>query len=139
MQSEVKSAAGGAEKDREIWVGENRIYLGENDIYYITIVGEIDEKIALEFRNAIFEFNNRFGKKIRNSFIDINRARKVSSKARKILKGLSDDNEIGGGKSAFFGLHPVARVLASFFIGLSKDVNQRFFETKEEALEWLKE
>lgn len=139
MQNEVKSSAGGAEKDREIWVGKNRIYLGEDDIYHITVVGEIDERIALEFKETILKFNNSFGKKVRNSFIDINNARKVSSKARKIFKELSEDAEFGHGKSALFGMHPVARVLASFFIGFAKDKNARFFETKEKALAWLKD
>lgn len=126
------------ESDREILIGENRIYLGEDNILYITIVGEINDKIALEFKNTIFELNRRFGKKVRNSFIDINKAGKVSSEARKLFKELSEDTEIGGGKSAIFGLHPVARVIASFFIGISSHKHNRFFKTTEEALAWLK-
>ena len=51
------------EKKREILVGENSIRLGEDDIFYITLVGDIDEKLALEIREAIFELNRRFGKK----------------------------------------------------------------------------
>jgi hypothetical protein len=30
------------------------------------------------------------------------------------------------------------RVLASFFMGLSKNKNMRFFKAKEEALAWFK-
>ena len=32
------------EKDREIWVGKSRFYLGEDNIIYETVVGEQDEK-----------------------------------------------------------------------------------------------
>ncbi|GAH16624.1 unnamed protein product [marine sediment metagenome] len=32
------------EEDREIWVGENRLYLSEDNILYETVVGEQDEK-----------------------------------------------------------------------------------------------
>ncbi|MBE3140395.1 MAG: hypothetical protein IMZ53_07420 [Thermoplasmata archaeon] len=32
--------------EREIWVGENRMYLGEDNILYITLVGEMDEKMG---------------------------------------------------------------------------------------------
>jgi len=43
------------------------------------------------------------------------------------------------GKVAVFGLHPVARVIASFVMGVSKNKDMRFFKAKEEALAWLKE
>jgi len=42
-------------------------------------------------------------------------------------------------KAALIGLHPVARVLASFFIGFAKNRRTRFFKSKEEALLWFKE
>jgi hypothetical protein len=135
----IKKAGKMEEKDREIWIGENRLYFGEDDIIYITIVGEIDDKKASEIKMAILEFNRSFGKKIRKSLTDITMARKVSYKARRIFKELSEDDEIGGGKGAIFGLHPVARVLASFFIGGPKNQDQRFFKSKKEALAWLKE
>ncbi len=124
------------DKEREIMLGKNRIYLGEDDIFYLTLVGDIDEKMALEFKEVIFELNRRFGKKRRNSVIDINKAGNVSSEARRVFRELSEDDEIGSGKAAIFGMHPVARVIASFFIG-SRDKNQRFFKTREEAMVWL--
>ena len=42
-------------------------------------------------------------------------------------------------KIAIFGLNPVARVIASFIMGVAKKKDQRFFKTKEEALAWLKQ
>ena len=77
-------------------------------------------------------------KKRRNSLDDINKTGKVSSEARRIFRELTEDDEIGGGKGAIFGLHPVARVIASFFIG-SHNKNQRFFKAREEAMVWLGE
>jgi hypothetical protein len=43
------------------------------------------------------------------------------------------------GKMAYFGMHPVARVIASFMMGVTRKQNMRFFKTREEALAWLKE
>ena len=72
-----------------------------------------------------------------NVFIDLNKAGKGSPEARKIWKKLTENEKTG--RVAFFGLHPVARVLASFTMGVSKNKDMRFFKTREEALEWLKE
>lgn len=123
--------------DRTVHVGENIIHLGEDDMFYLTIVGEIDEEIASGFINAIGEIEKKIEEKKRNVFIDNNKAGKISSKARKIFHKL--DNREASGKVAIFGLHPVARVIASFYMGVSKNKKMRFFSNKEEALAWLKE
>ncbi len=47
-----------AEKDREIWVGENRFYLGEDNITYFFIVGELDENIAIACGEAFLKLIN---------------------------------------------------------------------------------
>ena len=44
--------------EREIWIGENRLYLGEDNIPYVTSVAEIDEKIATVLREAGAIFKN---------------------------------------------------------------------------------
>ena len=46
------------EKDREIWVGGNRLYLGEDSILYITNVGEVDEKTAIAVKEASDKLKN---------------------------------------------------------------------------------
>ena len=69
--------------------------------------------------------------------VDLNKAGQASSKARETFKGMSEDENVG--RVAIFGVHPVAKVLASFFMEVSKNRNIRFFKTKEAALEWLKE
>ncbi len=120
----------------EIWVGKNRIYLGEDNILNFINVGEIDEKIALESYEAMLKLMN-MGEGEVDFLIDVNKGGKTSSKARKILQEFTKKNIQG--KLALWGLHPVARVLASFFMGITQKEEMRFFKTKDEALKWLKE
>ena len=72
-----------------------------------------------------------------NVLVDLNKAGKPTSEARKIGKERLEEE--GVGKVALFGLHPVARVLASFVMGVSKKEDMKFFKTKEEAIAWFKE
>jgi len=122
--------------EREVWVGENRMYLGEDNIIYETLVGEQDEKTVL----AIYEASNRLTNMAEGKvsiLVDLNKAGQTSSGARKKAQEMLDDEIFG--KLALFGLHPVARVVASFFMGISRKKDMRFFKTKKEALAWLKE
>ncbi|MFC1571398.1 STAS/SEC14 domain-containing protein [Candidatus Margulisiibacteriota bacterium] len=123
-------------KDREIIVGENRIYLGEDNILYFINVGEIDGKIAQQGAAAMAKLAN-MGKGTVNYLIDLNKGGKATTEARQILREYTEKDVKG--KLAFWGLHPVARVLASFFMGVTRKRDMRFFKTKEEALAWLKE
>jgi len=124
------------DKDREIWVGENRIYLGEDNIIYETLVGGLDEKTVL----AIYEASNRLTNTVEgkvNVLVDLSEAGQSSSRARKKGQEMLEDKIFG--KVALFGLHPVSRVVASFFVGVTRKKDLRFFKTREEALAWLKE
>ena len=122
--------------EREIWVGENRLYLDENNILNIINIGEIDEKIAIKMKEAVRKLTNMVDGKV-HTLTDLNKAGKTTPKARKIFQELADQG--GTRKTALFGMHPVARVLASFVMGVSKKEDLRFFKTKEEALAWFKE
>jgi len=124
------------EKDREIRIGENRLYLGEDNIVYVANVGEVDEKMAIAIKEAVLKLMNMVEGKV-HTLTDLNRAGKTLPAARKVFQELADHEKQG--KNAFFGMHPVARVLASFFMGTTKKKDMRFFKTKEEALAWLKE
>lgn len=121
--------------EREFWVGESRIYLGKDNIIYVTSVGEDDEKTALASKDVILKFADMVEGKV-NLIADINKIGKQSSAARKIWKDLSEHEK--GGKVALFGLNPVARMIASFIMGISRNKNMRFFKTKEDAFAWLK-
>ena len=123
--------------EREIWVGEHRLYLGEDNISYITpFGGYIDEKRATEVSQASLRLMNTVQGKV-NCLIDLNKAGQQSSGARKIWKEWSENEKTG--KVALFGLHPVARVIASFVMGVTRKRDIRFFKTEKEALAWLKE
>ncbi len=124
------------EKDREIWVGENRLYLGEDNICYITVVGEVDEEIAIAIKEIDLKFKNMVEEKL-NIIADLNKAGKQSAMARKIWRDMAEHEKTG--KIAMFGMHPVERVLASFVMGVSRNKDMRFFNSKDEALAWLKE
>ncbi|OGF45628.1 MAG: hypothetical protein A2452_00005 [Candidatus Firestonebacteria bacterium RIFOXYC2_FULL_39_67] len=122
--------------EREIWVGESRFYLDEDNILYITSVGEFDDETAIANKKAFLKLLN-MAKGNLKQLIDLNKSGKSSVQARKIWKELTENERIE--KLALFGLHPVARILASFGIGLTNKKGVRFFKTKEEALAWLKE
>ena len=121
--------------EREIWIGENRLYL-DVDLLYIYLVGEMDDKTAVVMKEAYFKLNNMIDGKV-DAIIDLNKVGKQSTVARKTWKELSENEKCG--KLALFGMHPVARVVASFVMGVTKKKDMRFFKTKEDALAWLKE
>jgi len=122
--------------EKEIWVGENRLYLGEDNILYETLVGEQDEKIVLAVHEASNKLRSRVEGKV-NILVDLNKTGKPSPGVRKAGQEMLEDERIG--KTALFGLHPVARVLAAFVLGITRKKDARFFKTEEEALAWLKE
>ena len=124
------------EKERELWAGDNSIYLGEDNTLRLTILGEVDEETEIGINEACFKLMNTVEGKL-NTLIDLNKAGKTSTGARKKQVEISEHEKVG--KVALFGLHPVARVVAAFFVGVTKKKDIRFFQTKEEALAWLKE
>lgn len=123
------------EEEREILIGESRFYLGEDNILYETIVGEVDNEIATAMKEASIKLRDMAVGKV-DVLVDINKAEKPTSKARETARKRLEDEGIG--KVAIFGMHPVARVVASFIMGVTKKEDMRFFKTKEEALAWLK-
>jgi len=124
------------EKEREIWIGKSRFYLGEDNILYETVVGEVDEKMVRAMNDATNKLTDT-GKGKVNVLVDLSRTGKSTPGARKQARERLEVEGIG--KVAFFGLHPVARVLASFFMGVTRKEDMRFFKTREEALAWLKQ
>ncbi len=122
--------------EREIWVGESRFYLGEDNILYETVVGEQNERTATEMRKVTNKLQNMVEGKV-NVLIDLNKAGTPSSGARKIGQEMFENEKLR--KIALFGLSPVAQVVASFVIGVTRKRDIRFFKTREEALAWLKQ
>lgn len=123
------------EKNREIRIGESRYYLGEDNIIHAVEVGVMDDKKAMAIKEAYLNVLDIAKGKI-YILVDLNKAKKPSAKARKILNEINENERVD--KVAHFGMHPVARVMASFLMGFSKKKEIRFFKTKEQALKWLK-
>ena len=121
--------------EREVWVGENHLYL-ENNIVYDIAKGDTNETIALGIKEVVLKFADTHNGKV-NLFVDLTDAGKPSPEARKIYKAISENDKIG--KIALAGLHPVARILAASLITISGKKDLRFFKTKEESIVWLTE
>ena len=120
---------------REVLVGHERLRLGEDNILYITSEGEIKKEEATAVRDAMLKFFNMAEGRI-DLLIDLNKGGKQTPEARDTWKQLSENEKTG--KIAIFGMHPVARIIASFVIGVTKKKDMLFFKTREEALAWLK-
>ena len=123
-------------RDREVWIGENRLYLGGDKILYVTAVGEIDDKTANEMK----EVNHRYRNMVKEKYdvlVDLNRSGKHTSGARKTWKEMTENDQVG--RVAMFGMHPVARVMASFVMGITRKKDLCFFRSKGKALSWLKD
>ncbi len=124
------------DEDREIWIGENRFYFGDDNIFYFTLIGEHDEKRALACKEAFLKLVGMAERKM-NALGDLRGIRKQSPEARAIWKELNEHERVG--KIALIGLNPVARVIASFVMGVSNKKDQRLFRSRNKALRWLKE
>jgi hypothetical protein len=123
--------------EREIWVGESRLYLGEDNILYETIVGKQDLETVIAIKDSFDKLRNLVGGKV-NVLADISKSEQPTPEARKEVRIRSEEKE-GYEKIALFGMHPVARVFAAFIIGPTKKESMRFFKSKEDAIAWLKE
>ena len=112
-----------------------QFFVHPNIAYYI-VIGEDTEEKALSVKECHIKLSNMIEGKLK-LIVDLTHGGKSSPEARKIFKELSELERTG--KIALIGIHPVARVIASFVMGISKNKDMRFFKTKEEALAWLKE
>lgn len=123
--------------EKEIWIGENKtFFLTDLNIIHVIARGEQTAEIAIMQKETNYKLFGLTEKKI-SYLIDLNKCGKNSPEARQIWNQLSDDEKTY--KVAIFGIHPVARVIANFSMGTSKNKNQRFFKTQEEAMTWLLE
>jgi len=107
----------------------------EGNIIYVVAIGEQTTEIALKQCETNSEIAQLIDGKV-NYLINLNKSGKSSPEARKIWKSIIDEES--SNKIALFGLHPVARVLASFVMNLTSSKNVRFFNTYEESVAWLK-
>ena len=125
-----------AENKKEIWIGESKVYLDEDDILHVSGSGDTEDKTAVKIKQATYEFLEIVEGKMQ-IIIDMNNSGKPSAKVRKTYNEMGHNKKIG--KVALHGIHPVAQVIASFFMKTATKQEIRFFKTEKEALAWLKE
>ncbi|HTF80503.1 MAG TPA: STAS/SEC14 domain-containing protein [Cytophagales bacterium] len=118
--------------EEKIYVGKSYLFIKDRILHVVT-VGDSDRETALQMKEVSIAITLKYGKM--HVLADINEAGKSTPEARKIWKELSEASNF---KLALVGLHPVARVIASFSMALSRNKTTRFFVSTEEALEWLK-
>lgn len=123
------------EKKNEIRVDNSVCYLDEDEILHIISRGEVDEEHFNKMSVVTTKATEAIEGKVK-ILVDLNHCGKVSASVRRLAK--RDFEKEKTGKVAMFGMHPVARILASFIIGITRKDDIRFFKTKEEALVWLK-
>ncbi|WP_321289707.1 STAS/SEC14 domain-containing protein [uncultured Sunxiuqinia sp.] len=122
--------------DKEIWVKTNKFSIIHDNIIYVIAVGEQTTEFAKAQAEICMKMSGLIKGKV-NFLIDLNKSGKNTPGARKTWKILTEHDNTE--KVATFGLHPVAKVIASFVIRASSGNKMRFFSTKEEAIAWLKE
>ncbi|MBN1791175.1 MAG: hypothetical protein JW830_11800 [Bacteroidales bacterium] len=123
--------------EREYLVGETRAMLLDDHIIKIEIIGPQPTEDAYALYNATRKLEKLVNGKV-SYLIDLNRAGKNSSEASRLWKRATEEKNVY--KVAQFGLHPVAKVLASFVNSLnSNNHNIRFFSSMEEGLQWIQE
>lgn len=120
--------------EKEIMVGDNRTTIIEGNIIYVIAKGEQTAELAMLQKEINLKLASLIDGKI-CFLVDLNKCGKNSPEARLIWKELSENSNTH--KVAVFGLHPVARVLATFVLRFTSNNNNSFFTAKEEALSWL--
>jgi hypothetical protein len=125
------------EYGKEIRLGEHRVYVSEDNIIHVTSIGEIDDESA----NAILDISREMMKTQKDNLkvaIDCNKTGKPSPKARGVFQELGRNERVA--KVAAFGLHPVAKIIATFGMGAEiKKGRYQFFNTEKQAIKWLNE
>ena len=118
----------------EYWIGETRNALYDNNLFVVDAIGTATDEMAVEARDKANALLSSATGKCR-ILVDINRAGKQSPKSRRIMQEFCHHPNVS--KIAVFGFHPVARVVASFIMGMTGNETIRFFKTEDQARAWL--
>ena len=122
--------------EREILAGENRFYLGKDNIIYVTLKGKIDYDTLLKMRGAFFKILIAGNEKC--NILAINKkTENLTLNFKKIFKEVSECDNFG--KVAVLNLNPKPSGFSSLVARLSKNENLDFFDSREDALSWLNE
>jgi hypothetical protein len=121
------------EIEREVWVGDNRFYLGHDNILYITANVNFTGKIIDDAKEASCRLMKYVDGKV-NVLTDLQESVRLSGEIRR--NEYLENERLD--RIAYFGLHPVSWLLAIIINGIKRKKNTRFFRTREEAITWLK-
>jgi len=111
----------------------NDVWCKDGIVHYV-IAAPVDEKEAIRLDTVGEEFINK-GEAL-FVLIDIEQSQEFSSAARKIWVKFLQNSKIK--KTAIFGGNVFVRTLASFVIAAAGKANIKFFETEQQALDWLR-
>lgn len=114
--------------------GRIELFVDEENILHVTSIGDIDVQTALECQATALKLTDHIPGKV-SILVDVNRAGKESHEARQVWKNMKYEKDAD---VAMFGIHPVAKFVATLYMKFAKIKNVRFFSTKEEALAWLR-
>jgi hypothetical protein len=120
----------------EISAGKSRARVMSGNIIHVTSVGTQSTEEAIELLKATEKLTKLCNGKV-SFLIDLNLAGKNSPGARRLWKEEIEHEHTC--KVALYGIHPVAKVLASFVMTITSSHNIRFFKTFEKGLKWLQE
>ncbi|MFC1935020.1 hypothetical protein ACFLXZ_01745 [Chloroflexota bacterium] len=122
-------------QEKEIVIGQNRLYLREDNILHETIVGYIDYKTATELYQAGSQLRSMVDGKV-DTLTNLENIVTADPKSIDMAKAAIEDKKVR--KVAFVGENPVAVFVAAQFMSSTKKRNLAFFKIEEEALQWLK-
>lgn len=115
-------------------INNNIVEFLNNNVVYVQVYGAQTNELSQAHLQFFYDQTAK-GNVAHYYLIDLNKAGKSTPDARKVWQQLSEEPTTK--KVAVFGLHPVARVLASFVLGKVKRNANSFFKTQEEALAWI--
>ena len=121
--------------DREIKVGKNTLYLGEDNILHQILVGRLDKDLTTIMHQASVKLRNIVDGKV-DMLINIDKVKAVSPEATEM--GLTSVIDEKVGKVAIVGMNPLVPALLSPFMGAVRKRNVAFFKIEEAAMQWLK-
>ncbi len=120
----------------EILIGKHHFLFDSNNILHVTPSGIVSYEDSVKIREVFISILDSTDGKV-NVMVDLNYAGKPSLNARKVAKEIMSRDKIE--KIAFVGMHSVAGVIASFMIKFLNKNEAQFFNTKQEALNWIQE
>lgn len=128
-------------QEKETKFKENKIWLENDGIIRINIGKKMEEEIFRELTERLKEIAEKVSGKL-TVLVDVSKVPHIPSSAfRKMGVNLIKDlfKNPGFKKIALWGGGKIQRTVASFVITTTRMKTIKHFNTKEEALKWLKE